>query len=105
MCAKLTARNVPFIVYSGYNKREGACAEVSLCASLPARRCSSRRSKAFSHNTGEALTEARKQEVFNCAFRASARSMRTSGDDQARGLPLCGNNPSGVALPYHEPVS
>jgi len=30
VCAKLTSRNVPFIVYSGYNKLKGACAEGEL---------------------------------------------------------------------------
>ena len=30
VCAKLKERNVPFIVYSGYNKLEGACASGEL---------------------------------------------------------------------------
>ncbi len=30
VCAKLKARDIPFIVYSGYNKLEGACASGEL---------------------------------------------------------------------------
>ena len=30
VCAKLKERNVPFVVYSGYNKLEGACASGEL---------------------------------------------------------------------------
>jgi DNA-binding response OmpR family regulator len=30
VCAKLKSRNIPFIVYSGYNKLEGACASGEL---------------------------------------------------------------------------
>lgn len=30
VCAKLKERNVPFVIYSGYNKLEGACASGEL---------------------------------------------------------------------------